>query len=151
MLFNDIITKLNTIKNGTFFRITTTKDIPFNRYGKNNTGYVLTTRTVRKGIRYSSQKAVQEKIENEGYELTHKLPFGAEWKKGYEGIAYEKNGTDYIRLYICGNTTKQYFLNGQEVTLQELKDSGIVQNSFFKEVPTPLAIGPKTTSIVSIN
>jgi len=101
-----------------------------------------------KGIEYAKQLTVIDDIAN-GYQLTHKLPWG-EWDSVMKNIINHK-GNRYARFYYVDgqrmadgtlkglkgrkdvlNITK-YFLDGKEVSYQFLKENDLMQNSFFNE------------------
>ena len=115
-----IIDTLSRKQNGSFFKIRLVSDVKLNAEAKRNgvVAYKVSDMTVRKGIDYKNQKCVKEKVEA-GKVLTHELPFG-EWAKGYEGLVIEHKGNKYI-------------LNGKEVSLDDLKKSGLVLNSYFSD------------------
>lgn len=145
-----IITTLGKKNNGSWFNIQWVSDLPVNAASKKSgvVAYKITTAQCRKGIRYSSQKSVQAKVEN-GKVLDHELPWG-KWVEGHEGLLIEHKENIYVRLYLGPNTPHtSYFLNGKEVTIDELKESGCILNSFFK--PTSSAEKPDALTVKAQN
>jgi len=134
MLTNAIIEVLNKKQNGSWFNAEWTTDIPLSAQAKKegHTAYKTTTAQCRKGINYASQKSVQMKVDH-GHQLTHELPWG-QWKQGHEGLILEHKGVDYVRLYLGPNKASvDYYLDGEKVTWDALKESGLVLNSFFNK------------------
>ena len=132
---NAIIMKLNNKNNGQFFKISWMSDVPITASAKarGQVVYKYTTGTVRKGINYANQKSVQMKVQNDGKVLTHELPWG-HWMEGHEGLLIEHKGKTYVRLYNTPNKFKsQFFLNGRPIEREELKNLGIVQNSYWNK------------------
>ena len=158
-----IIDRLNQKQNGAFFNVRTVSDIPMLAAAKRmgHTCYKETVMTVRKGISYKNMKAVKDKIalkvangeitQAEIDALDHKLPWGA-WKAGSEGLIIEHKGQNYVRLYSSPNKAKvRYFLDGVEVTYDALKNSGVVQPSYFNKSGEPMtAITLKAENIMVI-
>lgn len=129
-----IIDALNQKKNGAFFSVRLVSDVKLTAAAKKSgiTAYKVTDMTARKGIDYKAQKSVQAKVDA-GKVLTHELPWG-NWIEGLEGVMLEHKGATYVRLYSAPNkATCRYYLNGKKVTLEELKDSGYVLNSYFNK------------------
>lgn len=158
-----IIDRLNQKQNGSFFNIRVVTDIPMLAAAKRNghSCYKETVMTVRKGISYKNMKAVKNKIalkvangeltQEEVDALDHKLPWGT-WKVGNEGLIIEHKGQNYVRFYSSPNKAKtRYFLDGVEVNYEELKNSGVVQPSYFKKSGEPMtAITLKAENIMVI-
>lgn len=157
---NMILSRLSTKTNGAFIKVTYTSDIPVKAAYKKAgvTAYKETTMTVRKGIRYTAQKAVMEKqfeklANGTATDISTSTPLSwGQWKKGYEGLVIEHKGVDYIRFYSSPNKAKSiYYLNGKEMTLEELKNSGMILDSFFnKSTEKPLAMTIKAENIQKI-
>lgn len=124
---------LNSKTNGSWFNMEWNSELPITADAKRRgtVAYKTTSAQVRKGIAYANQKSVRQKVEN-GKILTHELPWG-KWKDGKEGLFIEHKGTDYVRLYFGPNGTKtHYFVDGVEVTYEELRKMAIVKDSYFK-------------------
>lgn len=131
---NLLVDTLNKKANGSWFNAEWCSDLPLSAEAKKqgHIGYKITTAQCRKGIEYSTQKSVQEKVAH-GYVLRHELPWG-QWKAGYEGLILEHKEQEYVRLYFGPNQPKtKYYLDGKEVTYEELKTSGLVLKSFFNK------------------
>lgn len=138
-------------RNGVWFGISWTTDLPMTAAAK-KMGYFGTKSSYcqcRKGVDYDHQKSVQEKVAA-GKVLTHELPWG-EWKKGQEGVMITHKGKDYLRVYMGPNKPRTtYFINGREYTKEELRASGLVQESFFKPKEKPDCLTVKTENINAI-
>ena len=149
---NFIINTLATKNNGAFFRISYCTDLPLTASAKRTgiTAIKLTVSTVRKGIAYDNMKSVQAKVE-QGKELTHILPWGS-WKSGYKGLIIEHKEKTYLRLYSSPNKSKsKYFLNGVEVTKEQMKNANVVQNSYWNKPDTiPDCITVNTANVQEI-
>lgn len=154
---NMIINKLNLKQNGQFFKVSYVSDLPITAAAKKagHNAYKVTEATVRKGIHYKSQKAYKEKMQAMGLPVNSsnplELPWGT-WQKGNEGLVIEHKGQNYIRLYTTPNKAKsRYYVDGVEVSLEGLKNSGLVQNSYFnKSGELPLAMTIKAENIQEI-
>mgnify|MGYP003303380581 CR=1 FL=1 len=148
-----LISKLSAKRNGSFISIRWTTDVKLNAAAvkSGHVAYRVTDAVIRKGIKYSSQKSVQAKVE-QGAILEHKLPWG-EWKTGYEGLLITHKNNDYVRLYLAKNKPNvKYFLDGKEVTLDELKNSGLcLMSQFNKSSERPDALTIKVANIQEIH
>ena len=149
---NFIINTLATKNNGAFFRISYCTDLPLCAAAKRTgiTAIKFTVATVRKGIAYDNMKSVQAKVE-QGKELTHELPWGS-WKVGSEGLIIEHKEKTYLRLYSSPNKSKsKFFLNGVEVTKEQMKNANVVQNSYWNKPDTiPDCITVNTANVQEI-
>ena len=141
MNVNSIINALAKKNNGSFFHVEWTSTVTKITAAAKRNGIVVTKKTsgsVRKGIDYKNQKKIIAKVENEGYELTHTLKWG-EWMTSYESRPVQNNvyiahkGLVYIRLYPnpLVKFKSQYFVNGEPVDVNTLKNMGIIQNSYW--------------------
>lgn len=152
MNFNAIITKLNAKKNGQFFKISWMSDVPMTA-GAKREGHVVykyTTGTCRKGINYTHQKSVQMKVEKEGKQLSHELPWG-NWHPEHKGLIIEHNGKTYVRLYNTPNKFKSdFFYDGKPISKEELMSLGVVQNSYWKRNGEADAFTVNTANIQEI-
>ena len=129
-----LIKTLAKKNSGSWFNITWKSDLPLLKAAKdqNVTAYKMTSAQCRKEISYAAQKSVQAKVQR-GYQLTHELPWG-KWVEGYEGLLIENKGINYVRLYFGPNKSEtKYYLNGKEVTYNDLKESGMIQNGYFNK------------------
>lgn len=111
-----------------------TSDLPIKAMYKKQ-GVVVnktTTATVRVGISYQNMKSVQAKV-NRGHELKHELSWG-KWSEEYPGLLIEHKGNTYLRMYNSPNKPKSsYFLNGKPISKEELINSGVVLDSYWKK------------------
>jgi hypothetical protein len=76
--------------------------------------------SIRAGIDYDNLKAVKEKREDGTLpEVNQGLPWG-QWVSFPYLI--EHKGSHYIRLYPSGHVETSYFLNGQPVEIEQIKE-----------------------------
>lgn len=140
----NLMNKLNTKHNGTFFKVSIKSKLP-TKSSCSDTVEKVVIMTVRKGIKYTAQKSVKEKVES-GKVLTHTLPWG-KWIKGFEGLFVEHNGNEYVRLYSSPNKSKaKYFLNGKEVKKEDIE--WMVRPSYWKLGDKPDAMTVRTENVV---
>ena len=148
---NMIINKLSTKRNGQFFNISYVSDLPMTAKAKRE-GIValkITKATVRKGISYKNMKSVQERLGDRINEPLE-LPWGS-WIPEHRGLLIEHKGKIYLRLYNSPNKNKSvYLVNGKEVSLDELKSMGIVQNSYWNKTGKPDCLTVNTANIEEI-
>lgn len=148
---NMIINKLSTKRNGQFFNISYVSDLPITAKAKRE-GIValkVTKATVRKGISYKNMKSVQERLGDKINEPLE-LPWGI-WVPEHKGLLIEHKGKIYLRLYSSPNKNKSvYLVNGKEVSLDELKSMGIVQNSYWNKTGKPDCLTVNTANIEEI-
>lgn len=148
---NMIINKLSTKRNGQFFNISYVSDLPMTAKAKRE-GIValkITKATVRKGISYKNMKSVQERLGDRINEPLE-LPWG-NWIPEHRGLLIEHKGKTYLRLYNSPNKNKSvYLVNGKEVSLDELKSMGIVQNSYWNKTGKPDCLTVNTANIEEI-
>ena len=143
MTIEEVIKAFKEKPNGKFFRIQYQKDLTDKiKASERNSHelYKITDATVRKGVSYSNKKDVEPSSNK------RELPWG-EWSTEEEHMTNGKSfvikhkGELYIRVEMNNSdgidkAHTKYFLDGVEVTYDELKNSGIMIDSFFK---------PKTT------
>ena len=137
----DLLMNLKTKSDGVDFLVEYVGELPLNASAKKAgiTAYKTTQMKAKKGLKYSELKSVKDRV-NEGFELSHTLPWGF-WKEGYEGLLIEHKGNDYVRLYPTDGTLKTtYFINNKEMTYDELKECGYLVNSFFNKKESPLEV-----------
>lgn len=148
---NMIINKLSTKRNGQFFNISYVSDLPMTAKAKRE-GIValkITKATVRKGISYKNMKSVQERLGDRINEPLD-LPWGS-WVPEHRGLLIEHKGKTYLRLYNSPNKNKSvYLVNGKEISLDELKSMGIVQNSYWNKTGKPDCLTVNTANIEEI-
>lgn len=143
MNINLLISKLNQKNKGQWFKAVWVSDVPIKASAKKNGIVVnkMTYATVRYGIKYANMISTKRKVMNEGFELTHELPWG-KWVEGKEGILIEHTNQKgesniYLRLYSSPNKSKvKYFLNGKPIDKEKLKSLGYVQDSVWNKAPT---------------
>lgn len=128
---NYAIAKILSIPSGRWFKAQYTTDVPLSAQGK-KMGAVVLKRTVgvfRLGINYANLKS------NKGKDI-QPLPWG-NYKEGTNGRIIEYTNKQgqynlYARFYFSPNKPKSsYFLNGAKITKENLKNLGIVLNSYF--------------------
>ena len=137
-----IINKLATKRNGQFFKISYASDLPLTAKAKRDgvTVVKFTHATVRKGINYKNLKSVRAKHENDPAYFANpiQLPWG-EWNPQHKGLLIEHKNQTYVRLYTSPNKSKStYFLNGKAISLEDLKNVGVVQNSYWNKSDSPV-------------
>lgn len=138
MTIDEVIKACREKPNGKFFRIEYQINLKNSMKASEKNShelYKITEATVRKGVSYSNKKDVAPSS------TKRDLPWG-EWsdeeehKTNGKSFVIKHNGNLYIRIEmnnsagIDGAHTK-YFLDGNEITYDELKNSGIMVNSFF--------------------
>lgn len=137
---NLLICKLNTKRNGQFFKMSWCTDVPLTAQAKKDGVTVLkyTTTTVRKGINYANIKNVKDKVAKGEMSSEHKLAWG-QWKAGFKGLIIEhtdKKGVykEYVRLYATPNKPQiNWFLNGRPISKEELIAKGVVPSSYWNK------------------
>ena len=148
MYTSEIINILNTKNNGAYFKIQYATDARISASAKKAGHSVvkITTATARKGITYKNLGAVQRRLEEKvaNGEMTKEealnykphLSWG-QWKKGFENLLLEHKGNDYLRLYTSPNKSKvRWMVDGVEMTKDEVKATGFVLDSYWKEKDT---------------
>lgn len=153
MTVKELLKILETRNNGSFIKIHWISDLGNKQAAKSkDNGDIIqkdTITTIRKGIEYTNIKTVREALIKKGqYEIvdpqtgkieviSKSLPWG-NWVDGYEGLLIENKGEVYVRLYTSPNKpNSKYFLNGKEISKDELKELGIMQKSYWnKSEPT---------------
>ena len=134
---NLLLMKLSTKRNGQYFNMVWASDVKMTASARKQglQAVKVVTSTVRKGIKYSNMKSVRlsarENGDNSSQVITNSLPWGS-WKPGNEGLLIEHNNTNYLRVYSSPNKPKSiYLLNGKEISKENLKRLGIVQESYW--------------------
>lgn len=145
MKLETLLKKLNSKKNGAWFKIEWTTDLN----GKlcaaaKREGHVVTkevSTTVRKGIHYANMASVRERLISEGKFLvdpktgeTHVIPDKLSWGEWVDGsnILIKHKDQYYVRLYTSPNKPRiQYFLDGIAITAKELKNKGLLQPAYW--------------------
>lgn len=145
MKLETLVKELNRKKNGVWFKIEWTTDLNGKMCAAaKREGHVVTkevSTTVRKGIRYANMASVRERLISEGkflvdpetgetYVFPEKLSWG-EWVDD-SNILIKHKEQYYVRLYTSPNKPiVQYYLDGQIITANDLKDRGILQPSYW--------------------
>jgi hypothetical protein len=164
-----VLNRLGEIPNGRFFKMTWKSEVPvFSKFNNMYEVTKITTSTVRKGIKYTNTKTYKTKFfrkvnENRtdymiapvNFNDKTELPWG-HYRAGYENLiidhtnkAGEKNS--YLRLYVTPNKPKsKFYLNGKEISKEELKSKGIVKESYWTEGTNDGVFNIKIKNILSI-
>lgn len=146
MKVEDIMTKINSIHNGTWFNIIYLNEVPVLAAFK-KTYHIdkYTSTTVRKGVHYQNLAAYKKQLamcdNAKLYEKLTKpleLPWG-KWMEGHEGYIIEHTNKageykQYLRMYTSPNKPKStYFLNGKPITRTEIEGMNIVSPSYWNK------------------
>ena len=129
----DILNCLSKIQNGANFKIQYAKDCSskVSAKFKGNVVTKFTTTSVRKGIDYENLSSTIDK-RNMGIEKSSR-PL---WYSHVDKMLCKHNTKEqyYIMLFPnpIGKPHTQYFLNGKPISTEELKNSNIMQPSFWK-------------------
>lgn len=121
-----ILKKLNNKRNGAYFKIqyctSCARDIKSSE--RNNTVMKITEMSVRKGINYKNTKGYKEVDNHRGSYYNH-----------IDNMILEKNGKYYLMLYPnkFGKPNSRMYLNGEVISREELRDRGIMRDSYWKE------------------
>lgn len=135
---NMIINLLSKKNKGQFFKATYISDVPMTASAKRSGHVVLkyTSGTFRWGIKYSNLKNVKvrdEAAKMKGETISHELTWGT-WSTEHPDLVIEHKGIKYIRLYMTPNKSKsEYFVDGRPISIEELKNMGIVLPSYWKK------------------
>lgn len=161
----NIIKSCNNIKNGAFFGIkwVTSCDKKMSATAKKQ-GIIVTkhvTSVCRKGVHYSAIKKVQEMMNQKGDFLvdpqTGKRVYIIEPREWAEDVVpnlivrHKKTGKEYMVVYTTGTKPKvQYYMNGKPITTQALKESGVMQNSYWNNNSNASVLTVPVESITDI-
>ena len=141
-----LLDSLKVKQNGSWFKVRWLTNL--DRYmcaACKKSGQIVTkevTTTVRKGIEYANIKHVREELIAKGnYTIDPQtgevmvFPDSLRWGEyveGYEGLLIKHKDKFYVRFYTSPNRAKvTYFLNGEEVTKEELREKQILINSYW--------------------
>ena len=137
MTKTEILNSIRNIKKGTFTRIIYTSEPTLSAAGKKAGVSVIkhTEKTVRLGIKYQNMEAVKQ-FELERTEPKREVTSWCHWE--IEDVLAKHNTKDAYYLAFSyvnegHNTKSQYYLNGKIVSVEELKESGFIIPSYFKE------------------
>lgn len=167
-----VLNRLTEIPNGRYFKMTWKSEIPvFSKFKDFYEVTKVTTSTVRKGIKYTNTKAYKTRLYRKLWEecggtcfmtpidfnKKHKteLPWG-HYRKGYENVIIDHTNKagefcSYLRLYSSPNKPQvRYYINGREISKDELKAKGIVKESYWNEKVNDGVFTVKIKNILSI-
>lgn len=138
MTKNEILNSIRDIKKGTFTRIIYTSEPTLSAAGKKAGVSIVkhTEKTVRLGIEYQNMQVVKDR-EAARTEPKREVTPWCHWE--VEDVLAKHNTKDAYYLafsYVNGtghNTKSQYYLNGKVIPVEELKESGFIVPSYFKE------------------
>jgi hypothetical protein len=145
MKLETLVKQLNAKQNGAWFKIEWTTDLNGKmcaaaKRGGNVVAKNVST-TVRKGIRYANMASVRERLISEGKFLVdpldgkvHVFPEELSWGEWVEGsdVLIKHKEQYYVRLYTSPNKPIiKYFLNGTEISADELRNRGILQPAYW--------------------
>ena len=150
MTLNEVIKVLSKKQNGAFIKVLLCTEMTSRQTSQSKKeGNIVvkeTLTTVRKGVNYGNIASVQKKLEARGdmyidpetgkktYAIG-KLPWGQYYKNSRTII--EHKGNYYLRLYTSPNKPKvQYYLNGKVISSDDLRKTGIMQESYWKNKDT---------------
>lgn len=154
MTFVELIEAINRTRKGTFTHISYITSPTLNAAGKKE-GVVITKHTekvVRIGVKRNNIAAVKAAEEARTTPKQERTPW-CHWE--IENVITKHNNKEDRYLTIAnvnhGHHTKvRWFINGKEVTKQEVIDSGYVIPSYFKEVETPATQQINIENIISL-
>ena len=153
MEIKEVLNSLSSYRDGKPFKISTTGSIALSAKTKKDGhfAYKESTMKVVTGVGYRNRESVKKKLE-EGYELSSKLPWG-EWSEEPEeqNLIINHKGNKYLRVYLEDIPETIYYVDGKELTYDELKSTGLVNASYFKSGETPDALTININNIISIN
>lgn len=139
---NKVMDILNAKVKGSWFKIRYTSDVSLTAAAKRegHTCYKTVITTCRFGISYKNLASVKAKAGEGKFDMSapHALQWGS-WMPGQEGkfICHtSKDGKykEYVRLYTSPNKPKaQYFLDGEPISVEALKNTGLVQNGYWNK------------------
>lgn len=159
MTTESLITLMNEIGNGSWFKIKWTSDVPLTAAARKSGIQVFknTEAQCRKGIAYANQKSVKEKVD--AGKVLQGLPWGT-WKEGHEGLLIEHKGNDYVRLYLGPNVPHSTYtvlkqsadgMTEEKMTKEQLVASGYVLPSWAnKKSEKPEALTVKVDNVLAI-
>ena len=134
---HEIITAVGTIKKGAFTRIVYATEPTLSAAGKKAGASIVkhTEKVVRLGVKYHNMEAVK-KAEAERTEPKREVAPWCHWE--IDDILAKHNTKDAYYLAFSyvnegHNTKSEYFLNGNPVTVDELKETGYIVPSYFKD------------------
>jgi len=159
--FEEILALIENQPKGQWFNIecrtdanNTNSEFHIGKQGKGHEVYKISTMQIRIGIKYKNQKIVQDLARKKIIHLTGKLAW-AKWIPGYEGlfVQHRTAGGEYLMCFLGANkTVTRYFVDGNEVTKQELFDTGFIRPSYFNKEPArPLAMTPNIKNLIGMS
>ncbi len=137
MVKHEIIKAVGGIRKGTFTRIVYTSEPTLSAAGKKSGVTIVkhTEKVVRVGVHYPNIAAVQKK-DNERTEPKREVTPWCHWE--IPDILAKHNTKEAYYLAFASvnqghNTKTTWFMDGQEVTKEEIMESGYVIPSYFKK------------------
>lgn len=165
MKTSTIIATCNNIKNGAFFSAHwATNCDKYMTAEAARSGHTVTkevTTVCRKGVRYTHIKKARESKISKGQFVVNPetgekeiLVETRSWAKDVIPnliIEHTKTGKQYMVVYTATNQPKvQYYLDGQPISEKQLRDAGIMRNSYWKESESPVVMTIPVESILEI-
>lgn len=150
MKLEDVMKKVDSIQKGSFFRIEYQTEAKMTKEAKAFGHCVekITEKTVRTGVSYHNIGVVKERdavkiAENNGRSVEAQ-PSWFVWTERTNVIAKHKTKDNYYLAVMPstkgGTMTKStWFIDGEEATEQQVKDSGLVLASYWTKKEDPLA------------
>ena len=139
---HEIIEAVNKTKKGAFTRIVYATEPTLSSAGKKSGAVIVkhTEKTVRIGVKYHNMEAVKA-AEAARVEPKREVTPWCHWE--IEDVLAKHNTKDAYYLavsYVNGghHTKSEFYLNGEPITEEQLKETGYVVPSYFKnkeEVP----------------
>ena len=131
--------KVNSIPAGQFFKMAYVSDVTLSALGRKAGVSVLkrVIGTYRIGVNYKhTKKAIAKAAEkNIPIDTASKLPWG-QWKDDSNRIICHTNKkgeyNEYLRVYDTPNKPRvQHYLNGKAISVESLRKTGFVPESYF--------------------
>lgn len=142
MTKNEILNHIKNVKKGTFTRIVYTSEPTLSAAGKKSGVSIIkhTEKVVRLGVKYQNMEAVKV-AEALRTEPKREVTPWCHWE--VEDILVKHNTKDAYYLSFSyakdgANTRSEYYLNGKKVSVEELKESGYIVPSYFKDKEVPV-------------
>lgn len=134
---HEIIAAVNNTKKGAFTRIVYTSEPTLSAAGKKSGVTIVkhTEKTVRIGVKYHNMEAVKV-AEAARTEPKREVTPWCHWE--VEDILAKHNTKEAYYLavsYVNGghHTKSEFYLNGEPITVEQLKETGYVVPSYFKQ------------------
>lgn len=155
MKTEDIIKACNQIANGRFFKISWRTNCQKKMAAASrNQGHIVTkyvTSVCRKGVHYLNIKKVQEtKLSNGQFKENPdngQPEYVAKYREWADDVVpnliikHKKTGKHYMVIYTTETKPKsQYYLDDRAISVDKLKASGIMQNSYWTQQANDTAV-----------